>query len=44
MVTPSGEFEGGVLVDERGIIEAVLKKESGKALLAESYDNFLVSK
>lgn len=44
VVTPFGEFEGGVMVDERGIIDGVLTKESVKALLAESYDSFQVRK
>lgn len=42
MVTLSGEFDGGVMVDENGVIEAVLTKEYVKALLAESFDNFKV--
>lgn len=42
MVTLSGEFDGGVMVDENGVIEAVLTKESVKALFAESFDNFQV--
>lgn len=33
MVTETEEFEGGVLVDENGVIEAVLKKDSVDMLL-----------
>ncbi|PZC84385.1 hypothetical protein B5X24_HaOG204959 [Helicoverpa armigera] len=33
VVTETGEFEGGVLVDENGIIEAVLRKDSVDLLL-----------
>ncbi|XP_075969522.1 allantoinase-like [Anticarsia gemmatalis] len=40
VVTESGEFEGGVLVNEDGIIEAVLKKESVDLML-QSESGFL---
>lgn len=43
VVTELEEFEGGVMVDDRGIIEAVLRKETVRALLSESYGNFQVS-
>ena len=33
MVTETEEFEGGVLVDESGVIEAVLRKEAVDLLL-----------
>lgn len=34
MVTETEEFEGGVLVDEAGTIEAVLKRDSVELLLS----------
>ncbi|CAH0701847.1 unnamed protein product [Spodoptera exigua] len=34
VVTETDEFEGGVLVDERGVIEAVLKQDSVELLLS----------
>ncbi|KOB77746.1 Allantoinase [Operophtera brumata] len=42
VVTLSGEFEGGVMVDESGVIEAVLSKESVKGLLGETLFNFQI--
>lgn len=45
VVTETDEFEGGILVDATGVIEAVLKKESVELMLrSERSKNWKVSK